>query len=60
MRKLVRWLERLSLDAVIVAVVWGLALGKDTGNPGLLVSIVILGCATWLTYVSDRLWEVRP
>jgi len=60
MRTLFQWLERLSLDAVMVAVVWGIALGRDSGNSALIFSISILGCATWLTYVSDRLWEVRP
>ena len=60
MKYFFNWLERLSLDAVVVAVVWGLALGKDTSNPAMLLNIVILGSATWLTYVSDRLWEVRP
>ena len=49
-----KWLERLSLDAVLVAVVWGLALG------GKGMGLIVLGLATWLTYVADRLWEVRP
>ncbi|MGA1205899.1 MAG: hypothetical protein ACO3ZW_08880 [Opitutales bacterium] len=48
------WLERLSLDAVLVAMAWGLALG------GRMMDLLVLGIATWLAYVADRLWEVRP
>lgn len=54
MKQLFRILERLSLDAVLVAVVWGFALGGAGPEMG------ILAMATWLTYVADRLWEVRP
>ena len=50
MRQLIKWMERLSLDAVIVAVVWGIALGMAD-----MLSLLVLGMATWLTYVADRL-----
>lgn len=50
------WLERLSLDAVLVAVVWALALGGGAH----IIGVEVLALATWLTYVADRLWEVRP
>lgn len=49
------WVERLSLDAVAVALGWGLALGGDHAG-----GLEVLLLATWLTYVADRLWEVRP
>ena len=55
-----KWLERLSLDAVIVAVVWGTGLSLLAGRPAGMAEMAILGVATWLTYVADRLWEVRP
>jgi hypothetical protein len=57
---LIRWLERLSLDAVIVAVVWGIALAELAGGKLDLWPVVVLALATWLTYVADRLWDVRP
>jgi hypothetical protein len=50
------WLERLSLDAVAVALVWALALGGAAH----IIGVEVLGLATWLTYVADRLWEARP
>lgn len=60
MKSIPKWLERLSLDAVIVAVVWGIALSTSAGRTGVFHDMLILGLATWLTYVADRLWEVRP
>jgi hypothetical protein len=50
------WLERLSLDAVAVAVVWALALGGAAH----IIGVEVLALATWLTYVADRLRETRP
>jgi hypothetical protein len=55
-----RWLERLSLDAVLVAVVWAEALARAAGHGLDAASLTILALATWLTYVADRLWDVRP
>jgi hypothetical protein len=57
---ILRWLERLSLDAVAVAVVWGLALAELTGRRLDAWPVVVLALATWLTYVADRLCDVRP
>lgn len=56
---LFRWLERLSLDAVIVAVLWALALeaGQGAVDGG---TLVVLCLATWLTYVADRLRDAAP
>jgi len=50
------WMERLSLDAVLVALAWGWAAGHTAigyGWMGLLASGI------WLTYVADRLFDVR-
>lgn len=53
------WMERLSLDAVLVVVLWALALGLlGTGQVD-GTAVLILGLATWLVYVGDRLLDVR-
>lgn len=56
----IRYLERWSLDAVLVAVVWGLALEQLAAREMDLWAVAVLALATWLTYVADRLWDVRP
>ena len=43
------------MDALIVAVLWGMAL--QMRDP---IEILILALATWLTYVADRLRDVEP
>jgi hypothetical protein len=60
MTNLCRWQERLSLDAVIVAAVWGLALGVAAGRPMGTGTAVVLALATWLVYVADRLRDTGP
>jgi len=55
MRLILTWCERLSLDAVLVALVWGFGLSGGI----LSVHLGLLGVATWLTYVADRLIDVR-
>ncbi|MEX0324069.1 MAG: hypothetical protein AB3N63_18065 [Puniceicoccaceae bacterium] len=55
MKGLTKWIECLSLDAVIVAVLWGMAMGMRD-----LAELVVLALATWLTYVADRLRDVAP
>ncbi len=55
-----KWLERLSLDAVIVAVVWGIGLEEVVGRPIGLGGVIVLALATWLVYVADRLRDVGP
>ncbi|MGC9450433.1 MAG: hypothetical protein ACP5I4_03210 [Oceanipulchritudo sp.] len=52
---LTRWLERLSLDAVMVALLWGLALEEVSRRQLRMGDILVLSLATWLTYVADRL-----
>lgn len=54
-----RWLERLSLDAVFVAVLWGMSLGAAAGGMPPPGELGVLAMATWLTYVADRLRDVR-
>lgn len=60
MRNSFKWLERLSLDAVFVAMAWGVALSHMMNRHGIGHDMVVLAIATWLTYAGDRLWEVRP
>lgn len=60
MKAIFRWSERLSLDAVIVAIAWGIVIGRFATISIRFLDLFILGLATWLTYVADRLWEVRP
>ena len=55
-----KWLERLSLDAVLVATGWGWGLANLAGRRFNFWLISILALATWLTYLADRLWDVRP
>jgi len=57
---LVKWLERLSLDAVVVAVVWGIGLAQAAGRPMGIGTAMVLAMATWLVYVADRLRDVGP
>ena len=54
-----KWVERWSLDAVVVAVVWGFVLGGIVGYPMNWKTGLVLGLATWLTYVADRLRDSR-
>jgi hypothetical protein len=54
------WLERMSLDAVIVAVLWGVALGQVSGVGMDAGTVLVLALATWLTYVADRLRDTAP
>ena len=60
MKRLVKWMERLSLDAVLVAVCWCASLGAAAGDMPDVGTFAILALAVWLAYVADRLWEVRP
>ncbi|NDV63434.1 hypothetical protein G0Q06_13295 [Puniceicoccales bacterium CK1056] len=53
-------MERWSLDAVLVAGAWGIAVGRTAARDIDLWSILVLILSTWLTYVADRLWDVRP
>ena len=56
----IKWLERLSLDAVGVALLWGGALGMLGGHSLRAGDWIVLALATWLTYVADRLRDAAP
>lgn len=55
-----KWLERLSLDAVIVALLWAGAVGMLAGHTLRTGDWLVLTLATWLTYVADRLRDAGP
>ncbi len=55
MKSVAKWMERLSLDAVVVALLWGIAMGMRG-----MLELLILGLASWLTYVADRLRDAAP
>jgi hypothetical protein len=52
--------ERFSLDAVFVAVLWCVALWQVAGVGMDEGSLLVLTLATWLTYVADRLRDTAP
>jgi hypothetical protein len=55
MKSIAKWIERWSLDAVVVALLWGMAMGIHH-----FAELLILALATWLTYVADRLRDAAP
>ena len=54
-----QWPNILAVDAALIAVAWQFALTKsscaDLGWP----AHVVLGISVWLTYMADRLYDVR-
>lgn len=56
---LLRIWHLLSLDAPTLAVVWCLAFGWAAGVPLSPWALVLLGMATWIAYVGDRVLDAR-
>lgn len=54
-----RWLERLSLDAVLVVGLWAGCLNGWVPGEGRGIDLGILLLVVWLVYVGDRLLDVR-
>ncbi len=54
------WLQVLCLDAPLVAVLWGAALGKSHYLHLPPVYLWVLGLATWLIYLVDRVADHEP
>lgn len=54
------WLNVLSLDAPLVAVLWQWALAQAYGVQMDPVTYSTLGLAVWLIYVVDRVLDTRP
>jgi len=52
------WLNRLSLDAVLVAMVWCMAVAEAQNVLVGRVEVLLLGLFTWLAYTGDHLGDV--
>jgi len=55
-RQLYNW---LSVDAALIAVAWQWGFARAWERPLNPVAPVILACSVWLTYMADRLYDVR-
>lgn len=53
------WLNLLSLDAPIVALVWQDLAARTFGTPLHAPSRIVLGLTVWAIYLADRLLDVR-
>jgi hypothetical protein len=53
------WLNLLSLDAPVVALVWQDLAARSFGNPLRLAARVVLGLTVWAVYLADRLLDTR-
>lgn len=53
------WLNLLSLDAPIVALVWQDLAARSFGNPLRLAARAVLGLTVWAVYLADRLLDIR-
>lgn len=53
------WLNLLSLDAPIVALVWQDLAARSFGAPLSLAARVVLGLTVWAVYLADRLLDIR-
>ena len=53
------WLNLLSLDAPIVALVWQDLAARSFGNPLRFAARIVLGLTVWAIYLADRLLDIR-
>lgn len=53
------WLNLLSLDAPVVALVWQDLAAHSFGNPLRLAARIVLGLTVWAVYLADRLLDIR-
>jgi hypothetical protein len=53
------WLNLLSLDAPVVALVWQDLAARSFGTPLRPAARVVLGLTVWAVYLADRLLDVR-
>src|SRR4051812_25331299 len=53
------WLNLLSLDAPIVALVWQDLAARSFGHPLRPAARIVLGLTVWAVYLADRLLDVR-
>jgi hypothetical protein len=53
------WLNLLSLDAPLVALLWQDLAARSFGTPLSLASRIVLGLTVWAVYLADRLLDIR-
>jgi hypothetical protein len=53
------WMNLLSLDAPLVALVWQDLLARCYGTLLLPAGRTVLGLTVWAIYIADRLMDVR-
>jgi len=54
------WWNILSLDAPMVAVIWQILLGRQSGVPPSMIESAVLALTVWLIYVADHLLDAWP
>ena len=59
-RRVWLWLNLLSLDAPLVAVVWLLFFARSAATPINWYAVGVLALTVWLIYVGDRLLDALP
>jgi hypothetical protein len=55
-----QWPNLLALDAAVIAVLWQALFAHCLERDISLAARVVLGLSVWLTYLSDRLFDVAP
>ncbi|WP_269522819.1 hypothetical protein [Coraliomargarita parva] len=54
-----QWPNVLAWDAALVALAWQALLAAGLGRPWHPAAATVLGLSVWLTYLADRLFDVR-
>ena len=54
-----QWPNILAIDAALIAVLWQLGLARALNTEIGWAASAVLGLSVWLTYVADRLFDVR-
>ena len=57
--RLWQWPNILAIDTALVAILWQLSMAKALNTEIGWVASAVLGLSVWLTYVADRLFDVR-
>lgn len=57
--RLWQWPNILAIDTALIAILWQLSLARVLNAEIDWVASAILGLSVWLTYVADRLFDVR-
>jgi len=57
--KLWQWPNVLAIDAALIAVLWQATLARALELPLAVPAYFVLGLSVWLTYMGDRLYDVK-